>query len=160
MHKRREFTTNIALIINNQPVLGVIYAPALNELYVGGQSVKAFTIDNTQHKTPLSLNTDTKDGYIILGSRSHKSKQAFDSYLDGKPIKEVIPCGSSLKFCRIAKGNAHIYPRLGPTMLWDTAAGQAILESVGGKVLDFSNKPLSYGDKNLKNSAFIASIPL
>jgi 3'(2'), 5'-bisphosphate nucleotidase len=181
-----EFTVNIALIYQHRPVLGVIYAPVNNVFYFASEGFgsyrlkndnafelldgKAFKIERESvlkeilkqsdrlpyYDTPL----DTHDSQlVIVGSRSHLSKEfeAFVKTMRKQHAKvEVISSGSSLKLCLVAEGRADIYPRLGPTMEWDTAAGQAIVEQANGSVLNYeTGEPLQYNKKNLLNSWFI-----
>jgi len=159
-----EFTVNIALIENNQPILGVIFVPAKSTLYFAQKKFGSF-IMNTKIKLN-SLNeakkiTVTKQSNIIvrvIGSRSH-SNNTFANWINEKfPNAEIIQAGSSLKFCLIAKGDADIYPRFGPTSEWDIAAGHIILNEAGGKVLTLENKEINYNKKeSLLNPEFIAS---
>jgi 3'(2'), 5'-bisphosphate nucleotidase len=153
-----EFTVNIALIRKNRPVIGAIYVPALDVLYFaekGGGSYK--TENGTTKRLPLSMHS----GFTIVGSRSHASPD-FDNYLrvleQRHGTVQVIPAGSSLKFCLVAEGKANLYPRLGPTMEWDTAAGQMIVEEAGGRVMETgSSRSLSYNKESLINPFFIAA---
>jgi 3'(2'), 5'-bisphosphate nucleotidase len=181
-----EFTVNIALIYQHRPILGVIFAPVNNMFYFASEGLGSFKLKNDDvfelldgkayeinrdsvlkeiikhsdklpcYDTPL----DTHDSQlVIVGSRSHPSKEfeAFVKTMRKKHVKvEVISSGSSLKLCLVAEGRADIYPRLGPTMEWDTAAGQAIVEQANGSVLNYeTGEPLRYNKKNLLNSWFI-----
>ncbi|WP_203564014.1 3'(2'),5'-bisphosphate nucleotidase CysQ [Deefgea sp. CFH1-16] len=128
-----EFTINVALIENRQPILGVVYAPALGKLYAGIPEKNAFVLQNGGRKL-LNCRTPPEQGLTVLGSRSHANEQLLTDFLADKKIAEIIPAGSSLKFCLIAEGQADLYPRLGPTMEWDTAAGHAVLLAAGGEV--------------------------
>lgn len=155
-----EFTVNIALIKDNRPVLGVIYVPAKDILYYGIKGEGSWKVENDKKKRLICSNTIDK-GLRIIGSRSHFSKDTEDflkrlsRYFRGMSF---VQAGSSLKFCLLAEGVADIYPRFGPTMEWDTGAGQLILEESGGKVLDaHSLKPLMYNKRDLTNPYFIAT---
>lgn len=150
-----EFTVNIALIENGFPTLGIIYAPILKKLYVGdAPNKKAFMIDADHQKIQLKVNNRLKDR-IAVGSRSHSSEEEVN-LLKKHDVVETISVGSSLKFCMVAEGKADIYYRHGPTMEWDTGAGQAIVEAAGGKVNRFSDqKRFSYNKENLLNSSFL-----
>ena len=167
-----EFTVNIALIIGQKPVLGVIYVPAAKTLYVADVNKNvAFKAELESHNStieevfekaqtlkPKSKNTKTIQ---VVGSRSHMSQETIDfiedSKIPGKNI-EIVSKGSSLKFCLIAEGKADVYPRFAPTMEWDTAAGQAICNSVGVEVISQeTEKPLLYNKENLLNPWFIVS---
>ena len=154
--KNNEFTVNIALISEHTPILGVVYVPATNTMYSGLVGESAFKEDESGR---IKINTTpyTSGKCIVMGSRSHQS-DAIKDYLAQFPEYELTPAGSSLKFCLVAEGKAHIYPRLGPTSEWDTGAAQAVLKAAGGEVFNFeTNKPLEY---NLKeeylNPFFVA----
>ncbi|MBW3113786.1 MULTISPECIES: 3'(2'),5'-bisphosphate nucleotidase CysQ [Bacillaceae] len=155
--KNNEFTVNIALIHNGAPVLGVIYAPALDTLYYAKKNVGAFK--QIGANKPISLpNVSVTDHKSVVTSRSHLSEETI-SYLNELKKKEgkleTITVGSSLKFCLIAEGAAHYYPRLAPTMEWDTAAGQIILEEAGGAVIvQNTGSKLMYNKYHLTNPSF------
>ncbi|KXI29964.1 3'(2'),5'-bisphosphate nucleotidase CysQ [Paraglaciecola hydrolytica] len=129
-----EFTVNIALIDNGKPVFGVVYAPVLEHTYVGvaGQGAYKLTKGERQAISPKAKQAD--ESWKVVGSRSHQSPeiQTFLDSLGGET--ELIAMGSSLKLCLVAEGEAHLYPRLGPTCEWDTGAAQAVVEAAGGKV--------------------------
>lgn len=156
INKNGEFTTNIALIQNNIPTMGVICAPALHTLYAGIVKEGAFKEKQNERRTPILTSSPNEEGYIVVGSRSHGNKEEILSYLEGKKLRKVLPVGSSLKFCKIAEGEAHLYPRLGRTMEWDTAAGHAILLSVGGQIKTLTNRELLYNKNNFENPYFVA----
>ena len=177
-----EFTVNIALIQDGRPVLGVVYVPVKDELYFGTKELGAYKIDgfstsimNGAGPEGVIGGTDTlfsvarklpqhdpdKKTYVVVGSRSHATDELKD-YIDElktvHPDLEFISAGSSLKLCLVAEGKADEYPRLGPTMEWDTAAGQAIAECAGAKVLEFDGRePLQYNKENLLNPWFIVT---
>ncbi|MCF8360034.1 MAG: 3'(2'),5'-bisphosphate nucleotidase CysQ [Prolixibacteraceae bacterium] len=154
-----EFTVNIALIENNLPVAGVVYVPVTGVLYVADKN-GAYKYCNGGKDAKTKLPIDKKhDTYRVVGSRSHMSPEteAFIKKIDsrGKPV-EMVSKGSSLKICLVAEGNADIYPRLGPTMEWDTAAGHAIARFAGKKVTVYpTQEPLTYNKENLLNPYFI-----
>ncbi len=152
-----EFTVNIALIRQGIPVLGVVYAPALEELYWAIKGQGAFSGDVHEARKLEALPFKLTDNHLkVVCSRSHlnEATQAFVAKLSD-PL--LLPKGSSLKFLMVADGQAHLYPRLGPTMEWDTAAAQIVLEEAGGKVIDTSTKqPLAYNKENLRNPDFVA----
>lgn len=167
-----EFTVNIALVENGRPVLGVIYVPATMELYFAQvYSRNAFKIivsDENQSAAELIASaTEIRPAEApqhkiqVVGSRSHMSEEtlAFMEELKKKhPVAEIVSKGSSLKFCLVAEGKAHVYPRFAPTMEWDTAAGQAICEAVGLKVINKeTNAELRYNKENLLNPFFLVS---
>ena len=170
--KNGEFTVNIALVENGHPVLGVIYVPASKTLYFGSVEEKiAFKSELTSHDEILGgifenakfLNPkESPDKKVqVVGSRSHMNQDTLD-FIDnlkaqGKEV-EIVSKGSSLKFCLVAEGNAHVYPRYAPTMEWDTAAGQAICNAVGVKVINSeTNDQLRYNKENLLNGFFLVS---
>ena len=151
--KNDEFTINIALIYKNRPILGVVYAPALNDLYWadGKNSYK------NMNKLPLNINQTPKEKLFVVASKSHLSPetQEFIDNLDSKEIKQVSK-GSSLKLCMVAEGIADIYPRLAPTMEWDTAAADAIVRCAGKMTYQYeNNKPMVYNKKDLLNPWFV-----
>ena len=165
-----EFTVNIALIENQRPILGVVYAPVLNELYfssneLGGLKVSVnltdFDLNNlidSAVKLPLSREDNT---YTIVASRSHLSDETVDFIEELNKEKgdvHLISKGSSLKLCLVAEGSADCYPRFAPTMEWDTAAGQAICEHAGFRVIDWETKEdLLYNRPKLLNNWFVVN---
>ena len=146
-----EFTVNIALIENGVPVTGVVYAPALKRIWWGSADNGAFVSLVDDHKLiePVSIvvRGAPPKGLTLVGSRSHGSGED-DPRLHGLSIADFASMGSSLKFCLVAEGGADLYPRFGRTMEWDTAAGDAILRSAGGRVLDMDGTALAYGKRN------------
>ena len=161
--RRGDFTVNIALVVNGEPIRGIVYAPARQRLFYtdeNGEAVEEmadFSVSKMglikKIKTAFSDNTALK----VVASKSHRDKKT-DEYISKYNYKELVSAGSSLKFCLIAAGEADLYPRFGPTMEWDTAAGQAVLSAAGGIVLQMENKqPLKYGKPNYKNPFFIAT---
>jgi 3'(2'), 5'-bisphosphate nucleotidase len=163
VHKRGEFTVNIALIRRGAPVLGVVYAPASGQLFAAnvaaGQALRA-TLDPDNPRltapTPIRVRPVPGVGVTAVASRSHRTAET-DAYLARYTIADLVSVGSSLKFCMVAAGEADLYPRLGTTMEWDTAAGQAVLVAAGGRVLDSALQPLRYGKPQFRNPWFIAS---
>ena len=154
--KNNEFTVNIALLENNQPVFGVVFAPALDILYWGCQDRGAFKSIGGNSNKPIAVNSQLSDPVQIAGSRSHPSIK-MNTFTSQFEKYEVKPMGSSLKICSVADGSVHFYPRLGPTMEWDTAAAHAILKSADGEIIKYgTNKPLEYNKRNLLNPEFIA----
>ncbi|RXJ68978.1 3'(2'),5'-bisphosphate nucleotidase [Halarcobacter ebronensis] len=152
--KNGEFTINIALIEKNSPVLGVVYAPALSDLYWAKKGEGAY---KNGQKLPLKFNENKEERLYVVASKSHLSKET-QEFIDSLDTKEVIQVskGSSLKLCMIASGEADIYPRLTPTMEWDTAAADAIVRESGKMTYQFENKKtLVYNKKNLLNPWFI-----
>lgn len=150
-----EFTVNIALIEFGEPVLGVVTAPALKEAYWGAKGEGAFKRDRTGKIHRIRVATP-KEEIRVLASKNHLNPET-RAFIDALGSHEMIQAGSSLKFCRIAEGHADIYPRLGPTSEWDTAAGHAILLAAGGTVNKLNGEPLTYGKEDLLNPHFVAS---
>ena len=151
-----EFTVNIGLIKNGQPISGVVYAPALNEIYVGEVGLGAFRaqIPSPQF-TEITARPCPRLGPTILTSRSHRDVET-EAFITAQKPAAVSNAGSSLKFCRLAEGNADLYPRFGRTMEWDTAAGHAVLSAAGGKVTKPDGTPFTYGKPGFANGPFIA----
>ena len=152
-----EFTVNIALIHQNQPVLGVVYAPVLNEMYTAVKGEGAY-LERNGNEIELSTKyfalNDPELGVVC--SRSHLNEPT-ENFIKKLNEPNLVATGSSLKFLILAKGAAHIYPRLAPTMEWDTGAAQIILEEAGGKVINNeTGKPLLYNKDDLRNPHFIA----
>ncbi|RDH88929.1 MAG: 3'(2'),5'-bisphosphate nucleotidase [endosymbiont of Seepiophila jonesi] len=141
-----EFTVNIALIENNQPVLGVVYAPALDLLFYGSLETGAFRRNGSGEAYAISASRTRQSPVRVVGSRSHAG-ESLKHFLNELGPHELISMGSSLKLCLVASGEADIYPRLGPTSEWDTAASQAVVEAAGGRVTDTAGKMLRYGKK-------------
>ena len=164
--RRGEFTVNIALIRAGVPVLGVVYAPVGGMLYAGDVSAaRAFRYAQPAAggaagpREPLRVREAPAAGLTAVVSRSHATP-ATEQYLQGYPVRERVSVGSSLKFCLVASGEADLYPRLGPTMEWDTAAGHAVLVAAGGQVLAPGGGPLRYGKPDFRNPFFVAAGPI
>ena len=170
INKNGEFTVNIALVENNIPVMGVIYVPVKKTLYFGSLETGSFMQKDIEFNEnyKLDLNSELlialpqkleKEKYTAVGSRSHlndKTRAYFSKLEEKHGGIEIISKGSSLKFCMVADGTADIYPRFGPTMEWDTAAGHAIVLYSGGRVtLNDEKTPLAYNRENLLNPEFI-----
>lgn len=153
--KNGEFTVNIALIENNIPVLGVVHIPATGITFVGSKDKGAWKIDTNSIKNTLtSIVPNLSKPLRVVCSRSHGSDDLESKLLDlGITVGEKVPAGSSLKFCLVAEGTADVYPRMGPTMEWDTAAGDAVFRYSGKEKPRFS--PLKYNKENMLNDAFI-----
>ncbi len=154
--KNGEFTVNIALITGGRPVIGVVYAPAMDRLYIGDTAEGCRRISGGRSDL-LKINSRRNAGPMrIIQSRSHPSDE-LQMLLSHVPEYQAVHSGSSLKFCVIAEGGADFYPRLGPTWEWDTAAGQAVLHSAGGIVTDTNGEPLLYNKADLLNPYFYAA---
>ncbi len=152
--KNGEFTVNIALIENGEPILGVVYAPVIDWMLVGGRGFGAHW-----HKAGNSGIATVAESVVplrVAASRSHRDEKT-QGYLDRIGSVDTFGIGSSLKFCKIATGEIDLYPRFGPTSEWDTAAAQAVLEAAGGGVFALDGRPLLYNTKeSLLNPHFIA----
>jgi 3'(2'), 5'-bisphosphate nucleotidase len=149
-----EFTVNIALVDNGEPVLGVVHLPALGSTYIGSRDGGAQRRD-AEGVADLHVRAVPDDGYDVLTSRSH-SDQATEDFLAKITVRDRVSAGSSLKFCRVAEGSADLYPRMGRTMEWDTAAGHAVVLAAGGVVCTLADEPLRYGKDGHDNPAFVA----
>ena len=173
-----EFTVNIALIRNHKPVLGIIYIPVKDVFYFAAIDFGTYKLENSESlfdnsvdnlsikelldkSQRLPLTNNNKSSFTVIGSRSHTSEEfsEFVKLLNEKYGEvEFISSGSSLKLCLVAEGEADVYPRFGPTMEWDTAAGQAIVEQAEGSVMDIQTRePLRYNKEDLLNPFFIVS---
>ena len=156
--KNGEFTVNIALINQGKSVLGAVYAPAMKILYAATEGNGSFKVDARRNRTRIQVEQHRSNTpWKIVGSRSHGGGVVdWINRLEGEV--ELISMGSSLKFCMVAEGAAHLYPRLGPTSLWDTAAAQCIVEESGGMVLGIDGIPISYNRPSITtNPSLIAS---
>jgi len=154
-----EFTVNIALIEHGVPVLGVVFAPVLGVVYAGGQGTGAFRQQGDGERIPIRVTAPHQSPLRVVGSRSHAGDR-LGAYLErlGAQLGEyqMLSMGSSLKLCLVAEGKADLYPRLGPTSEWDTAAAQAVVEAAGGRVTDLGLQPLRYNRKDsLLNPHFL-----
>ncbi len=163
--RRGDFTVNIAYVENGVPVRGIVYAPARNRLFYtrpDGQSVEEqgpFDLDVTGELTEINVSSPDNSGLVVVASKSHRDA-ATDDYIAKYAVSDMTSAGSSLKFCLVATGEADLYPRLGRTMEWDTAAGDAVLRGAGGQVVRFDNHdPFVYGKPNYENPFFIAFAP-
>lgn len=150
-----EFTVNIALIEDGSPVLGVVHAPALGVSYCGIKGEGAFRIDK-DGETVISVAPYRGQGLKVVGSRSHATPELVE-FIKKIGEADFISMGSSLKFCLVAEGSAHLYPRFGPTMEWDTAAAHAVVKAAGGSVTDLEGRELSYNKKDLLNPFFMVT---
>jgi 3'(2'), 5'-bisphosphate nucleotidase len=163
LSRNGEFTVNIALVADAAPVAGVVYAPALEQLWIGGATASLCTVapgaplPPPERRQRIHARPAPEQGLTALLSRSH-AHPGTEAYLAKLPIRERREAGSSLKFCKVAEGYADVYPRFGPTMEWDTAAGDAVLRAAGGLVFDGAGRPLRYGkaEVQFKNGPFIA----
>lgn len=159
-----EFTVNIGLIKNGEPVLGVIYAPEKGELYAGfinddGEKFAFRYFEDSENEKEMRARSMPREGLTVMSSFYHGGSVPQDKLLGDLKIKKLIRRSSSLKICAVACGRADIYPRFGPTCEWDTAAGHAILRAAGGDIKDMNGRSLSYGGSSplLLNPEFIAA---
>ncbi|MEM1075220.1 MAG: 3'(2'),5'-bisphosphate nucleotidase CysQ [Pseudomonadota bacterium] len=165
IQRRGDFTVNIALVEHGVPTRGVVYAPARGRLFyteANGQTVEetgALDPETLGDAHPISVSDPDNSALMVVASKSHRDA-ATDAYINGYQVKDSKSAGSSLKFCLVATGEADLYPRLGRTMEWDTAAGHAVLKGAGGDIVRFDDlSPLLYGKKDYANPFFIAYAP-
>jgi 3'(2'), 5'-bisphosphate nucleotidase len=165
VQRRGDFTVNIAYVEDGVPVLGVVYAPAKGRLFFslpgGGAVEESGPHDPARrgHTRPIGVSIPDNTALMVVASKSHRDA-ATDAYIARYAVRDMTSAGSSLKFCLVATGEADLYPRLGRTMEWDTAAGQAVLLAAGGQVVRFDDhKPLRYGKPGFANPFFIAYAP-
>ena len=159
VNRNGEFTVNIALIDGGRPVLGVVRVPVQSKTYVGCEGYGAERRDDQGTPERIQVAAAAAQPPRVVGSRSHRGA-SLDAWLDNLGDHEMVPMGSSLKFCVVAEGGADVYPRLGPTSEWDTAAAQAVVEQAGGAVLELDGRPLSYNQKDdILNPWFMVAGP-
>lgn len=165
IQRRGDFTVNIAYVQDGVPLRGVVYAPAQGRLFYtleDGSSVEETgALDKAAPgpRSPIGVSTPDNGALMVVASKSHRD-QATDDYIGKYAVKDMKSAGSSLKFCLVATGEADLYPRLGRTMEWDTAAGDAVLRGAGGQVVRFDDHtPLAYGKSGWDNPFFIAYAP-
>jgi 3'(2'), 5'-bisphosphate nucleotidase len=155
VNRNGEFTVNIALIENHRPVLGVVHVPVQGKTYVGCKGLGAQRRERDREPVSIRVADACATPARIVGSRSHRGA-SLDRFLENVGDHDMVPMGSSLKFCVVAEGAADVYPRLGPTSEWDTAAAQAVVEQAGGKVVTLDGKPMKYNAKaDILNPHFI-----
>jgi 3'(2'), 5'-bisphosphate nucleotidase len=165
VQRRGDFTVNIAWVEDGKPLRGVVYAPAKGRLFytdADGQSVEEegpFDVTKAGAVTPVRVRTPDNAALFVVASKSHRDA-ATDAYIGKYSVADMKSAGSSLKFCLVATGEADLYPRLGRTMEWDTAAGDAVLRGAGGHVIRFEDhQPFTYGKPGFANGFFIAHAP-
>lgn len=154
--ERGEFTINIGLVEDGVPAAGAVYAPAVDRLFAGANGLGAFEASaiNPARRLLVTAKPDN-NALVVVASRSHMTPQTQD-FVDANRVGRLTNAGSSLKFCLLAAGEADLYPRFGPTMEWDTAAGHAVLSAAGGFVEEISGAPLNYGKPGYRNPNFVA----
>jgi len=159
VNRNGEFTVNIALIEGHRPVFGVVHVPVGQKTYTGCEGVGAAVREDGGTSRSIRVAGRSATPVRVVGSRSHRGA-SLDAYLELLGEVEMLPMGSSLKFCVVAEGAADIYPRLGPTSEWDTAAAQAVVEQAGGAVLELDGQPLAYNAKaDILNPHFLVRGP-
>ena len=165
VQRRGDFTVNIAYVENGVPLRGVVYAPAKGRLFyttADGRAVEEagpFDRETPGDRRPITVSTPDNRALMVVASKSHRDA-ATDDYIAKYAVRDMTSAGSSLKFCLVATGEADLYPRLGRTMEWDTAAGDAVLRGAGGEVVRFDDHTaLSYGKPGFENPFFIAYAP-
>ncbi|MFQ5984228.1 MAG: 3'(2'),5'-bisphosphate nucleotidase CysQ [Alphaproteobacteria bacterium] len=155
LSRNGEFTVNVALIEKGRPVLGVVHAPAVGRTYFAGGPGPAFAELAGEPAQAIRARTTPAEGAVVAVSRSHRNA-ATDRYLAQTGVASEVVAGSALKFGLVASGEADLYPRIGPTMEWDTAAGQAVLAAAGGSVRTLDGRELRYGKPGFLNPPFVA----
>jgi 3'(2'), 5'-bisphosphate nucleotidase len=165
VQRRGDFTVNIAYVEAGVPLRGVVYAPAKGRLFYtlpDGRSVEEkapFDKDHAGETVPITVAVPDNRALMVVASKSHRD-QATDDYIAQYGVRDMTSAGSSLKFCLVATGEADLYPRLGRTMEWDTAAGDAVLRGAGGEMVRFDDhQPFTYGKPGFANPFFIAYAP-
>ena len=164
VNRRGDFTVNIALVEEGEPTLGIVYAPAKARLFYTGpngavEETGDFDVSKSGQIRSIKVSEPDNSALRIVASKSHRSPE-LETYIDQFTVSESVAAGSSLKFCLVAAGEADFYPRLGPTMEWDTAAGHAVLRSAGGEVRRHDDlTPLRYGKPGFLNPYFLALAP-
>jgi 3'(2'), 5'-bisphosphate nucleotidase len=155
LSRNGEFTVNIALIEGHVPTLGVVHVPVRGTTYWGIRSVGAWRSNEAGVPVPIHVQENAARPLRVVGSKSHRG-DSLDAFLSRVGPHELVPVGSSLKFCMVAEGAADIYPRLGPTSEWDTAAAQAVVLGAGGSVVKLDGAPLDYNTKaDILNPHFV-----
>jgi 3'(2'), 5'-bisphosphate nucleotidase len=150
-----EFTVNIGLVEGDVPVLGVVYAPVPKRLFLGWGRDQAFTQDDGGTLRPIRAVIPDADGLVVVASRSHSNPET-EAFLAKQNVRQITSAGSSLKFCLVAAGEADVYPRMGPTNEWDTAAGHAVLNAAGGSVRTLDGGDFLYRKPTFRNPPFVA----
>ncbi len=165
VQRRGDFTVNIAYVVDGVPLRGVVYAPAKGRLFytlADGRSVEEkgdLAPGAAGEQVPISVSMPDNRALMVVASKSHRD-QATDDYIAQFAVRDMTSAGSSLKFCLVATGEADLYPRLGRTMEWDTAAGDAVLRGAGGEMVRFDDHtPFTYGKPGYENPFFIAYAP-
>jgi 3'(2'), 5'-bisphosphate nucleotidase len=151
-----EFTVNIALIEHGCPILGVVHVPVTGETYAASGPGTATLASKDEPPRPIGVRKPPAEGLTVVASRSHGAGEELDRFLDGLTVAERRSAGSSVKLCLVARGDADLYPRLGPTMEWDIAAGHAVLLGAGGRIETVEGGEFAYGKPDFRNPYFAA----
>lgn len=155
VNRNGEFTVNIALIVNGKPVIGVVRVPVQATTYLGCEGYGSERRRDNEKAARINVAAKAASPARVVGSRSHRGA-SLDAFLAKVGDVDLVPMGSSLKFCVVAEGGADVYPRLGPTSEWDTAAAQAVVEQAGGSVVTTDGRPMAYNQKeDILNPWFI-----
>ncbi|MCY4588959.1 MAG: 3'(2'),5'-bisphosphate nucleotidase CysQ [Alphaproteobacteria bacterium] len=149
-----DFTVNIGLVRNREPALGVVATPVDGRIWAGVAGTGAFTEPHRGARRKIRTRVAEPDALTVVASRSHRSPE-LEEYIAGLPVVASVARGSALKFCLVAAGEADLYPRTGPTMEWDTAAGHAIVLAAGGSVERFDGASFTYGKPDFRNGWFL-----
>ena len=155
IQKRGDFTVNIGLVENGAPVLGVVHTPVDGMLWAGSVGDGAWEEDADGNRRPIAVRKADPAALTVVASKSHRNPE-LEAYIATLPVRESVSRGSALKFCLVARGEADVYPRTGPTMEWDTAAGHALLLAAGGTLTAFDGTPFRYSKPDFRNGFFIA----
>ena len=155
IQRRGDFTVNIGLVRDGAPVLGVVHTPVDGMVWAGIVGDGAREEDGDGARRPIAVRKPGPDGLTVVASKSHRNPE-LEAYIATLKVKESVSRGSALKFCIVARGEADIYPRTGPTMEWDTAAGHAVLLAAGGTLTAFDGSPFRYAKPEFRNGHFIA----
>jgi len=156
VNRNGEFTVNIALIESTRPVLGVVFVPVTDTLYSGALGLGAFVQKGSDASKPICARRFERGKPIVVASRSHAGPET-QAFLDSLGTYDMVSMGSALKLCLVAEGVADVYPRLGPTMEWDTAAAQCVVEAAGGRVTNLQRQSFTYNKPNLLNPSFLVT---
>jgi len=155
INKRNDFTVNIGLIWDGVPVLGAVHTPVDGLVWAGALGHGAWEETGAGARSAITVRAPGPDGLVIVASRSHRNPE-LEAYIGTMTVKQSVSRGSALKFCLVARGEADLYPRTGPTMEWDTAAGHAVLLAAGGSMTKFDGTPFDYAKPEFRNGHFIA----
>lgn len=149
-----DFAVNIGLVRHGKPVLGVVGVPATGTVYGGIVGVGAWRREG-ETTAPITVRKPPAEGLTVVASRHHGDQARLDAFLQGRTVAKVVNFGSSLKFCRVAEGEADLYPRFGRTMEWDTCAPHVVVEAAGGSVATLDGQALRYGKPGWDNPHFV-----